>query len=218
MTSPKVIIIFLDKENNFHPEAIVGSFTGAEPIAEALSAVGDLLAADGMKVAVVVVGGATLNLLGIVHRSTGDVDVIAQAYRTANGDLQLAHAEPFPPALARAIRTVARDFGLAEHWMNAAVGKQWTQGLPPGIERDISWRTYGGLDVGLVGRRTLMMLKLFAAADRGPTSVHVQDLLELDPTDSELREAATWVQTQDAAENFPRIINDVIVYVQQHRR
>ena len=115
----------------------------AEELEEALSAVGELLAAEGEKFAIVVVGGATMNLLGIVRRSTGDVDVIARAHRDATGDWRLEPAEPFPTPLDRAIRTVARDLGLAEGWMNAVVGAQWMQGLPPGLTEGMVWRNYG---------------------------------------------------------------------------
>jgi hypothetical protein len=196
---------------------MVGMFTGSETIEEALAAVGDLLQAGGEEIAVVVVGGATLNLLGIVRRSTSDVDVIAQAYRDEAGQLRLAHAEPFPESLQRAIQTVARDFSLAADWMNAAVGKQWAQGLPPSTSEEITWRTYGGLDVGLVGRRALITLKLFATVDQGPKSVHHQDLVELAPTDDELREAAAWVETQDASPIFPQLVQEAVAFVQRSR-
>jgi hypothetical protein len=168
------------------------------PIETALAAVGDLLRVAGENASVVIVGGATMNLLGIARRSTNDVDVIARAFRDQEGVLHLSQAEPFPDSLRTAIRTVARDFGLPPNWMNAEVGAQWVQGLPPWILEDITWRTYGNLHVGLVGRRTLIALKLFAAVDSGPRSVHVQDLLALAPTDAELDESRRWVATQDA--------------------
>lgn len=186
------------------------------PIEVALDAAGDLLQTVGEHVAIVV-GGATMNLLGIVRRSTSDVDVIARADRDEAGDLHLSQAEPFPESLRAAIRTVARDFGLPSDWMNAEVGAQWVQGLPPWILDDITWRAYGNLDVGLVGRRTLIALKLFAAVDSGPASVHAQDLLALAPTDVELQEAREWVMTQDAYEGFTTMISQVIEYVRRQR-
>lgn len=189
----------------------------ALPIEEALHAAGDLLRAAGEQVSVVVVGGATLNLLGIVRRSTSDVDVIARAFVDSSGVLRLIQAEPFPASLQTAIRTVARDFGLPEIWMNAAVGAQWVHGLPPWILEDLTWRAYGNLQVGLVGRRTLVALKLFAAVDSGPRSVHLQDLLAIVPTDTELEESRNWVATQDANEAFPSMIDGVIEYVRGHR-
>jgi hypothetical protein len=187
------------------------------PIEEALAAVGELLRASGEKVSIVVVGGATMNLLGFVHRSTNDVDVIARVHRDARGELHLQQAEPFPEGLQHAIRTVARDFDLPENWMNAEVGAQWGYGLPPWILDEITWRTYGNLDVGLVGRRTLIALKLFAAVDSGAGGVHMQDLLALEPTDAELEEAGRWVVTQDAYEGFPALVSRMIEHVRRHR-
>lgn len=183
-----------------------------------LGAVGELLAAEGEHIAIVVVGGATLNLLGVVQRATSDVDVIARAFRDPTGELRLERALPFPPALARSIRTVARDFGLPEDWMNAVIEAQWTHGLPPGLPEDITWRQYGdGLDVGLVGRRTLIDLKLFAAVDRGPRSVHLQDLIVLSPSEEEMRSAAAWVLTQDAAPEWASLVHEVIEHVERSR-
>ena len=51
----------------------------------AFRATGELLAADGYSVAVVVVGGAALALRGIVGRGTFDVDVIARAEDRGDG-------------------------------------------------------------------------------------------------------------------------------------
>lgn len=187
------------------------------PIEEALEAVGDLLRAQGETASVVIVGGAAMNLLGIVDRTTSDVDVIARAFHDQDGLLHLSPAEPFPESLRAAIRTVARDFDLPDDWMNAEVGAQWVQGLPPWIQNDIEWRRYGGLDVGLVGRRTLVALKLFASVDSGPASVHVQDLLALTPTDDELEESRSWVTMQDAYPGFTAMISQVIEHVRRHR-
>lgn len=183
------------------------------PIEAGLRAVGDLLAAGGNRASIVVVGGASLNLLGLLLRTTSDVDVIARVEREADGSLRLIHAEPFPPPLQEAIRTVARDFGLDPDWMNADVGKQWSQGFPPALMEELAWRTYGGLEVGLVGRRTLVALKLFAAVDCGPGSVHAQDLRALRPTDAEWTEATAWVETQDAAAEFPTMVRKMVEHV-----
>jgi hypothetical protein len=130
--------------------------------------------------------------------------------------LHLSPAEPFSDSLRTAIRTVARDFGLPPNWMNAEVGAQWVHGLPPWILEDITWRTYGNLHVGLVGRRTLIALKLFAAVDSGPRSVHAQDLLALTPTGAEWDESRRWVATQDAYEGFPAMIDQMIEHVRRH--
>ncbi|HET6566659.1 MAG TPA: hypothetical protein VFG50_01770, partial [Rhodothermales bacterium] len=77
--------------------------------------------------------------------------------------------------------------------------------------------TYGALRVGLAGRQTLITLKLFASADRGPTSVHYQDLVRLQPNDEELEQSAIWVRTQDASEDFVVFIDQVIEHVRRDR-
>ena len=69
----------------------------------------------------------------------------------------------------------------------------------------------------LVGRRALITLKLFATVDQGPKSVHHQDLVELAPTDDELREAAAWVETQDASPIFPQLVQEAVAFVQRSR-
>jgi len=52
--------------------------SGRAALVEALQAVGERLAYDGATCTLVVVGGAALNLLGIVDRPTIDVDVLAR--------------------------------------------------------------------------------------------------------------------------------------------
>lgn len=90
----------------------------------ALAAVGELLAADDAEAAIVVVGGATLNLLRLVERTTDDVDVIARAEPVGARPTVLVPPDPLPDALQRAIRRVARDFALAPDWINTEVGRQ----------------------------------------------------------------------------------------------
>lgn len=181
---------------------------------EALQAVGDLLAAEQTAEAVVVVGGASLSLLCLVPRATRDVDVIARAV-PPEPDMVMERAalvppDPLPEPLLRAIRTVARDFRLPSDWMNTEVALQWRTGLPPGLEENLSWRRYGNLHVGLVGRQTLLALKLFAAVDGAPGSVHFQDLVALRPTPEELHAAAGWVRTQDVSPVFARMVQEVM--------
>jgi hypothetical protein len=141
---------------------------------QVLDAVGDLLEAQGEQVGIVVVGGASLNLLGLLERTTGDVDVIARVHFPEDSEERiLVPPEPIPKPLVDAIRTIARDFDLPADWMNTVIGAQWEYGLPPGFADDLTWKPYGGLLVGLAGRRTLIALKPFASVDQGPESVHV---------------------------------------------
>ena len=64
-------------------------------IERALHALGELLALDGIEFGVIVLGGAALNLLGIVERATRDVDVLAISYSTTDlKQLSLQALEP----------------------------------------------------------------------------------------------------------------------------
>jgi len=181
-------------------------------ISRALSALGEQLAAEGEEASIVVVGGAALNLSGVVARTTRDVDVIARA--TATNPPHLIHPDPLPPALERAVRTVSRDLRLPMDWLNTVVASQWRTGLPPGFEGRIEWRMFSNLHVGIAGRRDLIFLKLYAAADDvGPESVHYQDLVALEPTTVELEAAAEWIRSQDTSPAFALIVQEVVHHV-----
>jgi hypothetical protein len=153
-----------------------------------------------------------LNLLGVVERLTTDVDVLALGHPGRRS--RLSRPEPLPPVLVSAVERVARELGLSPDWLNAAVSSQWDTGLPRGLPGRVVWRRFGGLEVGLVGRRDLVFFKLYAAADAtGPASVHVRDLLALRPTDEELRAAAAWVRKQDPTPPMAVTIGKVVAYV-----
>lgn len=62
---------------------------------------------------IVVIGGSALTALGFVMRATRDVDLLAIVE-----DGELHPAEPLPEALRTARDRVARDFDLAENWLN----------------------------------------------------------------------------------------------------
>lgn len=181
----------------------------SENVESLLFAVGDLLKVQQKEVQIVVVGGTALNLLGLISRVTQDVDIIA---RMGEGNT-LINSEPLPEYLSQAIKIVAQDFDVPSDWMNTEISAQWQFGLPPNLKHDIEWRQYNQLKVGLVKRRSLIALKLFAAVDRGKKSVHTNDLIQLKPSMAELQEAAKWVEEQDASDEFPSLIQDVIEYV-----
>ena len=174
---------------------------------ELFSALGAHLERADAAVTVIVVGGAALAARGIVERTTKDVDVIARV-EEVDRQRRIVRAEPFPPELTAAIERVARDFGLPPDWLNAVVGRQWETGLPARFEEGMRWSVYGGLTVGLVGRGTLVALKLFAAVDQGPESVHWQDLLALGPTADEVDQAVAWVRSQDVGVEFERFVDE----------
>jgi hypothetical protein len=187
-------------------------------IETALQRVAELLAFAGEQYAVVVIGGAALNLLGIVDRPTVDVDILAFRERTL-----IEPPEPMPAALARAIATVARDLDLDDRWMNTGPALQWQQGLPDGLEGRLQWRHYGpartrnvGLDVGLASRLDLIFFKLYAAADYAtPRSVHYKDLIALSPSSHELSSAEHWIRPQNDSPEFHVILDELLAYAKK---
>ena len=192
-----------------HDDTVPMTEVGARELEELFEALGAHLRAAGTSASLLVVGGAALALRGWVHRTTQDVDVLACEVR----------GELVPPDLSEplvaAVRRVARDFGVADGWLNAAVGAQWTAGLPDEASTDIEWREYGGLRIGLAGRQALITLKLFAAVDHGLTSVHVQDMMALEASPAELEQAKAWVLGQDLAPEFPSLVDQVVRHVQR---
>ncbi len=200
----------------------MADLTDRSEIETALTHVSELLAAEGDAFAIVILGGAALNLLGVVDRTTTDVDILALA-RLDDAAVERDIEEPpnpLPESLRRAIRLVAEDMGLVPDWMNTGPALQWRTGLPPGLAKRLEWRRYGdALDVGIVSRYDLIFFKLFAAADDiGTAGVHYQDLLALNPTSDELAAAADWVHGQDASAVFDDILEQVITHVRSALR
>lgn len=183
-----------------------------EFLEELLLALGEHLEAAGQEAAIVVVGGSALSVRGWVDRVTNDVDVIARAVEQ-DGQRVLISPQPLPKHLLEAVRQVAHDYGLPEDWLNAVIGAQWEFGLPQGFADEVQWRRFRSLEVGFAGRNSIIALKLFAAVDQGPSSVHCQDLVELEPTDAELEMAAQWVLGQDAGKQFAASLEEAVEYV-----
>ena len=182
-------------------------------LTELFGAVGEELRLADARIAILVVGGVCIGFRGIQNRTTRDVDVIALVV----GDpphCELIPPDPIPEPLLSAVSRVARDYELQPDWLNTVVGKQWAGGLPPGILDDVGWLEFGGLRVALAGRIGLIPLKLFAAIDQGPTSVHWRDLLAVRPDQQELDLATKWVRTQDVGSEFQTFVSDAVERLQ----
>src|SRR4030067_2067480 len=90
-----------------------GRGEAAPTILKALTAVGELLAAEDETAGVVIVGGTALILQGFVERLTEDVDVIAITSEPRDASVRrIRRAVPLPQPLTRAIATVARELNL----------------------------------------------------------------------------------------------------------
>jgi len=178
----------------------------------AVALLGTVLRDRGLTYELVAIGGGSLLLLGWSTRPTKDLDIVAHVV-----DGAYLHARPFPEPLARAVADVASLQQLADDWMNAGPTDQLRFGLPVGFRERLATRHYGGLTLHLAGRLDQICLKLFAAADDGPRGKHFGDLLRLEPTDDELRQAAEWVKTQDLSEVFAEFVDAVVARILEDR-
>lgn len=157
------------------------------PIIEAFDA---WLAARGLELDAIVVGGAALALLGVTERQTRDVDIL--------------HPELSPEVSAAARQFAAQlragDVDLADDWLNN--GPVALAGLlPPGWEGRTRESFEGtALRLRVLGREDLLKTKLFALCDRG---TDLADCLALQPDAEELAEAEPWLAGPDAHPGWP---------------
>lgn len=158
---------------------------------------GALLDERGQAISVLVVGGGSLLLLGIVDRPTADVDVVG--FSSPAG---YTKAETLPEFLALAVREVGDALGLGQAWFNSGPAGLTELGLPPGLADRVTVRTYGALEVHLPAREDLICFKLYAAVDQGERSKHFADLSALAPTPEQLLNAARWTRTHDPSSGF----------------
>jgi hypothetical protein len=148
------------------------------------------LAARGLSLEAVVIGGSALALLGVVERETRDVDVM--------------HPH-VPPAVSNA----ARAFAAEERSAGRPLSDGWLNNGPESLARELpsGWqgrtqRAFAGVALTLVtlGRADLLKSKLYALCDRG---TDVLDCVALAPTSAELDEALPWVSERDGNELWP---------------
>lgn len=181
----------------------------AEDINKYLNALSEQLNLQGVhNVALVVVGGAALNALGLSQRTTRDIDTIAFLVTSQNGHRNLVWAE-FDDKFERAAAAVARDYGLPEDWINTGSAGQLDTGLPDGFEdRLISIRYGDSLVVYYCSRLDLIHLKLYASVDvRGR---RLDDLKAMNPNPDEMEAAARWCLLQDVSEPFRDLLKSIL--------
>lgn len=175
---------------------------------ELLNALSEQLASAGERYEIVVVGGSGLLALGIIERSTRDIDLVALR---ADGDLD--SAEPLPEGLRIARDRVARDFSLPTEWLNPGPTAMLDLGLPEGFAERLERHDYGkGLVVYLASRYDQIHFKLYALVDQGPGK-HEEDLRALSPTEDELIAAANWTRSHDPSEGYTRILRGALVHL-----
>jgi len=173
-----------------------------------LSALSEQLSLSGHEYDLIVIGGSALLALGLVSRSTQDVDVVA-----LTGSAGLDEALPLPKPLVDARARVARDFDLPEDWLNSAAAADMLRlGLPEGFTKRLTRREYGpSLTVRYASRLDQIHFKLHATVDRAGGK-HFSDLQALEPSHTELLAAARWTRTHDPSEGFLSVLTEVLAY------
>lgn len=183
----------------------IGSKDAADRL---LSALGEQLAAAGQRFELIVIGGSGLLALGLIERSTRDVDLLG--LRSGN---ELESAKPLPAALGEARDRVARDFALPADWLNPGPTDLLEFGLPEGFVDRLERRGYGDdLTVYFASRYDQIHFKLYALVDQGPGK-HEADLRALSPTDEELLAAARWSRLHDPSAGYERVLREVLAHM-----
>lgn len=180
----------------------------AEGMDQLLDALGEQLARSGERYELVVIGGSGLLALGVIERSTRDIDLVA-----LRADGGLDSAEPLPDGLRTARDRVARDFSLPPEWLNPGPTDLLRFGLPEGFVDRLERRDHGGnLVVYLASRYDQIHFKLYALVDQGPGK-HEEDLRALSPTEEELVAAAGWTRTHDPSEGYALSLRNVLTHL-----
>jgi len=180
---------------------------GQRQLGSALATLGGVLARRGLAYEVVLVGGGSLLLRGIIERPTRDADLLGM--RLESGDI--VRVDGLPEPLARAVRDVGLANGLAADSLNLGPSSLLDLGLPPGFTDRLSRIAFGPLVVWIAGAYDLTCFKLYAAADHWPSrDRHLDDLRALGPTREQLLEAARWARTHDASPGFLSLLAAVL--------
>ena len=138
----------------------------------------------------VVIGGAALNLLGVVSRLTKDCDILTpEISKEIAGE---SHA------FALQVRT--RGGTLQDDWLNngpASLRSQLLAGWDDRLQTAFAGKA---ITLRSLGRQDLLCAKLFALCDRG---IDLGDCIALAPSPGELATILPWLERQDANPQWP---------------
>jgi len=157
---------------------------------------------------IVICGGASLNVLGQIRRTTKDIDIMGIYERERSGKLNVREAV-LPKWFMDAVDRVRKDFNLPESWINVGPTSIVRFGLPKNFEKRLVKKRYSkALSVYYISRLDQIHFKLYASADRG--GHHVDDLVALKPKNKEIEKAALWSMTHDVSEGFRLVLKDLL--------
>jgi hypothetical protein len=165
---------------------------------ETLNLFDQYLSIRGLRFEAVAIGGAALNLLGIVSRPTKDCDILS-------------------PEIPEEIREASRAFAveirtqgevLRDDWLNngpASLADQLLQGWEERLQSLFSGKA---LSLCCLNRGDPLCAKLFALCDRG---IDIGDCIALAPTATELATVLPWLEQQDANPDWPAHVRVTLI-------
>jgi hypothetical protein len=138
----------------------------------------------------VVIGGAALNMLGVVSRFTKDCDIL---YPEIPKDVADA-SQAFAAELRHTGESIQND------WLNNGPVSLVSHLRPQWEERLQTAFTGTAIHLRCLGRSDFLCAKLFALCDRG---IDLGDCLALAPTVKEIADVLPWLEEQDAHPGWP---------------
>jgi hypothetical protein len=153
-----------------------------------------------------------LNLMGLVSRSTSDVDILCAAQVVAKGKVRLLPGTTLPSRFADLVAEVGHELGIKEEWLNFGPAPLLDFGLPPGLETRLKRKSYGRcLALHVISRLDQIHLKLYATMDpKTRIEIHLGDLMDLEPTKAEARAAVDWLLNRKTSADFRRKLKQVL--------
>ncbi len=188
-------------------------FTGKSGIEEALKRLNAKMVYAGLApVDLVSCGGASLNIMGWVSRSTSDVDIICVAHVNAKGKVHLQPEKVLPARFAKLVADVGREMDIKEMWLNFGPAPLVKFGLPTGLCQRLKRKKYGRcLTLHMISRLDQVHLKIYAVMHpKTRMETHLGDLLDLKPTEREAQLAVDWLKGRKTSADFRRKLKDVL--------
>ena len=153
------------------------------------------LAARGLTLRATVIGGAALQLMGVISRATKDCDVL---------DPTLP-AEIIEAADAFAAQLIGED--LRSGWFNNGPASLVRTLPPEWADRLQPLYTGSALQLLTLARVDLLRSKLFALVDR---NIDLVDCVALAPSRTELHALLPWLDHQDSNEQWPAYVRTIL--------
>ena len=149
----------------------------------------DYLHEHNLKFSSIIIGGSALIVLGVIDRSTQDVDCLF-------------------PIIPSDIKEASIAFAKKQNKKEIVIKEDWLNNGPEDLARDLpkGWQVrtqtiFKGKAIHLetLGRNDLLLSKLFAYVDR---QQDLDDCIALRPTEKELSDSINWLVARDTNDKW----------------